>query len=57
MTVFRATFTVEKTDGKTIDDDTVRSYFTEALEDVTEFFATDDNDREGEYAVTLDSVE
>lgn len=59
MSKFRATFTIDLAEGRDLDAEYVRTAFEEALEDVTStgFFATDDDDHESEYAVTVDVVE
>ena len=54
---FRATFTVTQTDGKDLDPDTVRTALEDVLDDVTGFFATDDEDREGSYDLTFGPLE
>ena len=58
MTTFRATFTVEHLEGRTVDDEYVRTALEEHLEGAGDsFFATDDDDHEGEYSYAVDVVD
>lgn len=57
MSTFRATFEVEHTDGRRLDDEFVRTALEEALEGVGDLYVMDDDDHEGEYSVAVGTVE